>query len=231
MDHVLIVSATTDEKVTADVALMFGRAHQKNAEGRPPKFSTLVLKNLRGHAYMRNAAVKCLLDSPCDALWFVDGDALPGPDIFDLLAVPGDIVAAAMPYETQKGSCLILSDPDDLDSVAEAPNVPVFDCQAVGTGCTIIQRAVLEDERMRLPDIYERPDGVLLSRKDEPTAVPAVFRYLWKPDGFTNMGEDWDFTYRASKLGYRVRFVRDVEVGHLKPLDLRLVSARDLVPA
>ena len=72
-----------------------------------------------------------------------------------------------------------------------------------GMGSTVIARKVLADHRMRTEN-----GGVFQTR----------YGHLGKPV----MGEDYDFCFRAQKLGYSVR-AWDAKMGHVKAVDLSLL--------
>lgn len=231
MKHILIATATMDLRLSTGVTRFFSQAHQRNSLPDGPRLSTLILEGVRGYAHMRNRACQALFASSCDGLWFVDGDTMPPPNAFDLLDVEGDVVAAAMPYETLTGAVMVLRDLDDLSSTKAIPPGDVLNATAVGCGFTLIRRSVLEDPRLRWASSYCRQDGSVRDLADDPNAAPAIFRYHFKPDGDTDMGEDWDFTYRASRLGYRVRLHRGVECDHLKTVGILARSPREEVLA
>lgn len=230
MQHVLLTTATMDYRLSSGVTRMFAMAHARNSSS-DVKISTHILEGIKGYAHMRNRACQVLFSSPCDVLWFVDGDVIPPDDVFDLLNTEGDIVAATIPYETLQGAYLKLSDVEDLDSFVEAPTgSPVLDVTCVGTACTWFRREVLEDKRLWWPTKYQRQDGSWRDLDDDPTAAPPIFRFHRKPDGDIDMGEDWDLSYRASKLGYAVRLDKRIECDHLKAVGIGQFSRRKDAP-
>jgi GT2 family glycosyltransferase len=49
---------------------------------------------------------------------------------------------------------------------------------------------------------------------------PALTQSLLTPNGFTYSSEDFDFCWRARKLGYKIALNTDLVVGHLQMIDL-----------
>ena len=218
MEHVLIATATMDKKVSSGIANLFSQVSAPGIK-QDYKFSTMVVENVRGFALMRNMVSGVFLKSPCDRLWFLDNDVLPAANVLDLLDVDGDVVAGVVPFQhCTSGAYLKLRDLDDLSSRTEdyTGTGTLLDVTCVGTACTWIRREVLEDPKMHLGRDYVRPDGRADRLGDE--EPPSIFRYNWLPNGDTMMGEDFDFSYRASRLGYRVRYDGRVVCDHVKTL-------------
>lgn len=160
--------------------------------------------------FARNCLVKSFLESDCEKLWMIDDDLAPPDAAWAMASTPGDIVSGlylvpfrhpdtgqwrVMPTAYKETGGVLHS----LEMPQQAGPYPV---DAAGTGCLIISRKVLEDTRMRFVNT------------DNPTdPVPAVFQYQRAPNGRDIMGEDIDFTRRATKLGYSVvldtRFMYD----------------------
>jgi hypothetical protein len=218
-EHILAVTGTVDGMVSAGVTDTFCRMQAQNSFGGI-KFTTCILRDMQDYAYMRNAAAKLLFDSDCSRLWFFDNDIVPEDDILDLLDIDADIAGAAVPFEScMTGAYLRLSDLDDLESRRDPPDEGVpFSVTGLGMGCTWIRREVLEDKRMRYSSDYERRDGTIMQLQD--SEPPPLFQFHRKPNGAVNMGEDFDFTYRAAKLGYSVKIVPSIVCGHIKTRDI-----------
>lgn len=221
MEHILIVTATMDRMVSSGLANFFAAVHAQNAGSKKYKFSTLILENIVGYALMRNKASKHFLASDCERMWFIDNDVMPADNALSLLDVEGDIVAAVVPFvHCAAGAYLKLDDVNDLTTRDEHYFLSghLMDVTCVGTACTIIKRRVLEDPAMRYSRDFIRRDGKPdRLNDDEP---PAIFKYHYLPNGGTNMGEDFDFSYRASKLGYRVVYDGRVVCDHVKTIPI-----------
>lgn len=227
MEHILMVTATTNKMVSSGLTNLWGAVHEQNAGSKKYKFSTLILENINGYALMRNTASKRFLESVCDRMWFWDNDVVPADNALTLPDVDGDIVAATYPFvHCTSGAYLKVDDLGDLSTRNSdcVPGGTLMDVTCVGTGCTIIRREVLEDRRMHYSRDFIRMDGKPDRLGDnEP---PAIFRYHYLPHGGTLMGEDYDFCYRASKLGYRVRHDGRVVCDHVKTMALLEVIER-----
>ncbi len=225
-EHILIVTATMDKMVSSGLASFFGAVHAQNGTTEY-KFSTLVLENIAGYALMRNIASKHFLESDCDRLWFIDNDVMPAANVLSMLDVDADICAAVVPFvHCTSGAFMRVSDLDDLSTIDKKYYSvgTLEDATCVGTACTWIKRKVLEDPGMYYSRDYIRRDGKPdRLNDDEP---PAIFQYHYLPHGGTMMGEDFDFTYRASKLGYRVRYDGRVICDHVKTMALLEVIER-----
>jgi hypothetical protein len=228
VEKILIATATMDKMVSSGLASLFAAVHEQNhREDRRYEFSTLILENIQGYALMRNMASKAFLDSDMDRLWFWDNDVVPADNALDMLDVDADICAAVVPFvHCTSGAYMKVEDLDDLSSMSAeyGSTGSLLDVTCVGTACTWIKRRVLEDPGMYYSRDFVRPDG----RKDRlnDDEAPCIFQYHYLPNGGTNMGEDFDFTYRASKLGYRVRYDGRVVCDHVKQMALLEVIER-----
>ena len=220
--------------------------HNMNADPECPwSFTVCIEQNKRPVYYARNCIVGRFLESDCERLWFIDADMLPPPTAFQVLHAEGDIVAARM-YAIKRNAdqsprlelCAFKYVEDDkkFHSIAPIPGVtPVIcDVDAVGTGCTVVRRKVLEDKRLWGESTYDwngKQGDVLQEKDDEGTSAPPIFRWHEKPNGKPLRGEDLDFTWRAKQLGYSVRVNPGADCGHIKSMNLddSLLLARQIV--
>jgi hypothetical protein len=220
MEKVLIVTATLDKTVSTGVSMMFQNAHELNQQQNKFRFATGIIEKVVGHAYMRNKAVQAFLETDFDRLWFVDNDVLPPNDVFTILEIDADIVSAFVPTDEMKTPYLHFKDLQNIQSLTHSPNKGngVMDVHCVGMACTWIKRRVLEDKKMLYSPRFRHADGswMRLEKHD----APPIFRYRWKPNGGSLFTEDFDFCYRASKLGYKVKLESDVICGHVKTVDV-----------
>lgn len=189
------------------------------------RFSIFTASGIKfGVDLARNTIVKHFLGQPTfDRLWMIDEDITPEEDVFQILDLDADIVAPMMPvmkFERSEGKFSFdlayaagnFTDINDLSTEVEpdlTKGKPV-EVDMVGTGCTVIRRAVLEDKRMWFND-----DDL------EEGDPPPVFRYHKKSNGSHRLGEDADFSVRARKLGYKIMLHTGVFVGHMRWVDLQ----------
>lgn len=162
----------------------------------------------------RNTCAEEFLKSGQEWLWFVDTDTVFAPDVLPRLLALADpvkrpVVSAAVPIGGR--------DPRDRTQVTGIPELfwaayrsdpvgglkpisvrePVGECErvdAVGTGCVLIHRSVLE------------------------AVGPGPFCEL--SSGNAVMGEDLAFCRRADALGIPVHIAGRVRVGHAKVVTL-----------
>lgn len=191
-----------------------------------------------GHSpveYARNIMCGQFLRSECDKLWFIDEDMLPESSVVRLLHSDADIIAARM-YKFDHpnpeagktvglGLCAMMKAKNGLyQPVLPSLGDPAIqDCDAVGTGCTVIARRVLEDRRMWSDNIYTKADGVTEDGNVDPGRgdyAPYIFRFRRAPNGMGIMGEDIDFCERAKALGYSIKVDLNAGCGHFKPIDI-----------
>jgi hypothetical protein len=189
--------------------------------------------------YARNLLTRRFLETTCEWLYFVDTDMLPPENPFDLIrsATLGDfdiVVGQALSFrhktaresEGMKLCAFIYNDHEKgFRPVQPGPRERIKPCDAAGTGCMVIHRRVLEDPRLHLDPDYVGLDGALHSLNDDDyksTAdwAPALFRTIRRPNGHALRGEDIDFTWRATQLGYRLAIDLGVRFGHLKRIDI-----------
>jgi hypothetical protein len=199
----------------------------QNRGGR--RYQFLRTKRAQPVEFARNLLVQEFLKTDCDRLWFLDADMLPAPPFSArILDIEGDIVGAAVPIirSNQIITNTFLRNDNSPSGVGTAiptdPTVTMIEgVDAVGTGCMVIKRKVLEDSRMRLPGEYRDQKGKKqhLGKDD----APPIFRFRRKPNGAPLSGEDVDFCLRAKKLGYSVTADYNMDFGHLHLHDIRVI--------
>ena len=238
---VFVAVLTISETVHMSIAEFLADAQRQNYLSKAVKFSSGIFNGISGYANARNTVAQYFLDkTDYEWLWFIDDDIVLPRNALDLLQVgEADIIAALMPTiktvihnideETEKRKmnvsipfCLSrFEDLDDLDSITYIDvekESGIVEVDVVGMGCTLIHRSVLEDRRMVCSPEYARPDGKVAVLTDEEPKVR--FQYHTRPNGRLIMGEDYNFCWRARKLGYKVKANLDVFCGHLKNMDL-----------
>lgn len=177
----------------------------------------------RGVAFARNQFIKLMRENEeLDKLWFWDQDVVPSKQSMELLVLEADIAAGIYPafqskeftgneteqlfygaYHRNEAKEWIFSDIDPEGS-------PIQNVEGVMMGCTVLDGKMLRDKRMD----YHEPV------KD----IPCVFKDLRSPNGRHMGTEDLDFCSRAVDLGYKVQINRNVRCGHLKEMDMEIMS-------
>ncbi len=232
----MVAVPTMTNRVTIQITGLLDALRQASLEPDPPFNLKFAISH--GHSpveYARNILVGHFLRSDCDKLWFIDEDMIPDPTVSQLLYSDADIIAARM-YKFDHpnpergtsvglGLCAMNKGPNGLYK----PILPMLgdpsvqDCDAVGTGCTVIARRVIEDRRMWSPNVFTTADGQTVDGNEMPVAgdyAPAVFRIQRGPNGCGIMGEDIDFCERAKALGYSIKVDLNAACGHFKPIDI-----------
>ena len=188
----------------------------------PFSFSYLPVIGYKPQAFAMNTAVRAFLNTKAEWLWFVDADMEPPEDWYALMqyADTHDMIAGTFFAHDldEQGAvrlkvCAFLR--DEFGVPMTNPAAVGKDADASGSGCLLIHRRVLEDERMLR---Y----GSLTGPSDEPDWAPAFFEDRRAPNGRVLAGLDTEFTGRATSLGYRLK----VHMGGLwdQVEDLRLGS-------
>lgn len=143
----------------------------------------------------RNQVVKDFLNSDCDYLLKIDHDTVPLRNPLGLIDLDKDIIG--LPYPQIKGNdlgWLVMDKVKDGYKQTKKPRKGLQEVDAVGSGCVLIHRRVLE-------------------RVEEP------FVRKWK-DGFPILGLDFYFCEKAKKAGFEVWTHWDYPCSHYKEVDL-----------
>lgn len=185
--------------------------------------------------YARNVLCGAFLRSDCEKLFFIDEDMIPEASVVRLLHSDADIAAARMykfdhpnPLEGKTvglGLCAMTRKANGMyqPKTPELGESAIQECDAVGTGCTVIQRHVIEDRRLWTDNVYTTADGVIIDGNVPPETgdyAPAIFRYQRGPSGVGIMGEDVDFCERAKALGYSIAVDLNAICGHFKSINV-----------
>ena len=159
-------------------------------------------------AHNRNQIVKRFLESDSDYLLMIDSDTVPERNPLDLVIMDKDVVGLPTPVW-------------DVSTYPEFPiyinvmrsrehqyvpwilkgNEGLLEVDAVGTGCMLIRREVLE--RVRAP-----------------------FERFWDEDGIQVMGLDWAFCRKAKAEGFGIYTETSYTCSHWKTIDLAQVLSR-----
>lgn len=153
-------------------------------------------------AHNRNSIVQDFLQSPVyDYLVMIDGDNVPPLNFLNLIDFQKDVLGAlCFCYQQNMIAPLALERKSDgmyrpIDLYGKSGMV---ECDAVGTGCIILSRKVLEAVRKPFMNIYDA-DGIK----------------LW--------GLDIEFCKRAKEKGFKVYCHLDYPCDHWATVNLRLI--------
>ena len=151
---------------------------------------------LRPSSFNRNNIVEHFLKSDCDYLITIDNDTVPRKNPLDLVFHDKDIIG--LPYPQVKGNeigWLVMDKEGDRYRQVNLKNKKgLIECDAVGSGCMLIARRVLE-------------------------AVVVPFERKWV-DGVPVKGHDFYFCDKAKKMGFKVFTHLDYVCSHYKTVDL-----------
>lgn len=163
-------------------------------------------------AAARNQVVEAFLKGKAEYLWMVDTDILLKPDTLDqLLACQTDIVGAlyfSRPSITGDAEPVMWMRQPHGTLKRWAVDIPadrLMPVDATGAGCILIHRDVLEDVQDRF------------------AGRPLAFFQDVIENG-QDQGEDITFCVRTKALGYQTYVHTGIQVGHIKPSIVDLVS-------
>lgn len=150
-------------------------------------------------SYNRNDICKKFLETDYDYLLMLDGDCVPTDKLLDLADYDKDIIGGTCFGFTQKMIVPFAMrqrkdykyDVMDLDL-----NNGIVEVDAIGSGCMMIARRVLEK-------------------------LPHPFRNEYDPEGIKTKGLDFNFCRRAKLLGFRTWIDTDMLVSHWTTIDLK----------
>jgi len=176
----------------------------------------------------RNKIVRNFLSTDFDYLMMIDGDNIPPSNILALADFEKDIIGGlcfAQRYDNKRPVYIPLilnrtKDEKTLEKYSESQRkyryTPVelngteglMEVDAIGTGCIIMSRKVLEEPTMEYP-----------------------FKNLYDENGEKLIGLDLYFCRRAKELGYKVYCHTDYPIGHWSDQNLKMVygSLRALI--
>lgn len=177
-----------------------------NMTFQPSKYSYRPISN------NRNMIVRDFLNGGYDILIMIDDDNPPLSNIFELIPLNKDIIAAVTPGRDDRGIYWHVYDfSENYPEKIEYKRVPaerrkgLQQVGAVSTGCIIIQRHVLETLERPFEDLFDE-DGILISN------------------------DDMHFCHKAKQAGFEVWAHFDYICSHYKTVDLlqmlRLIQAQ-----
>ncbi|NCN41074.1 glycosyltransferase family 2 protein [bacterium] len=147
----------------------------------------------------RNKIVKAFLETDYHYLLMIDDDVVPPPNLLDLIKLGKDIVAAPCPQWHENDIYWVVMDyvPEEegYRQVGVDRRSGLEEVDAVGTGCILIKRKVLEN-------------------------IKAPFERKWDEDGIQALGHDFYFCQKAKEKGFEVYAHFDYPCRHYKRLDL-----------
>jgi len=154
----------------------------------------------------RNKIVQSFLEKKeYEYLLMIDGDIVPPLNILDLAVYQKDIIGATcFAYRQQALVPLVLEKQKGNPNLYTVMKVEgtegLIEADAVGTGCIMIHRRVLENKKLKHP-----------------------FKNYYDKDGIRNFGLDLSFCKRAKDLGYKVYCHLDFTCSHWTPMDLKMI--------
>ena len=158
----------------------------------------------------RNRIVADFLEhKECDYLFMLDGDIIPPDNILDLIDHQKDIIGGlCFAYRGRAIVPLILKEKENKSGKIENTSYDILDvdgnaglveCDAIGTGCMIMKREILERPEMRYP-----------------------FKNYYNEDGERILGLDLSFCKRAKNIGYKVWCHLNFACSHWTYMDLKM---------
>lgn len=222
--HLFVGIPSIDGRVTVELRRYLTSLEVCAAMGTLPfTVSTAEVTGIAPVEYARNVLCGMALSTPADRIVLIDADMKPEPTASRVLFSQADITVPRMYRFRHHGKNGIHQGPPELAACATVVRdgarldlIPEFDAKdahrvdACGTGFIMIRRHVLDDPRMR---VGEAEDD-----------VPAIFRMTRNAVGRITEWEDFDFSFRASRLGYVVVVDFAARCGHSKTLDLDSVA-------
>ncbi len=161
-------------------------------------------------AHNRGMIVKKFLEGDSDFLIMLDGDIIPPLDFLNLTKYDADIIGGTcfgfkgdgiVPLVVQKLPKKYIKNKTKEYKVLETKDPHgIKECDAIGTGCIVISRRVLE------------------ALKDD---APFVNEY--DKQGLRMVGLDFNFCRKAQKKGFKVYAHLDYVCSHWTEMDLRQI--------
>jgi len=162
--------------------------------------------NVQPTPVARNQIVKAFLDSNCEYLLMIDSNVIPPQNILDLALLDKDIVG---------GVCFICKDnklipvvlkevPNGFSVYDDLPSNTLMEVDAIGTGCIMIKRKVLEE--------WSQP----------------YFEFRFDVDGMLSIGEDFYFCQKAKSLSYNILVHTGYLCAHYSSVDLTGIAQKHL---
>jgi hypothetical protein len=158
-----------------------------------------------GVCHPRNMLVQKFLSTPAKILFFIDDDVVPRPTVMKMLAHLDQYDIVGAPYPLVHPPLVPIPTPCAFKEVRKAGYVPLDDifmlrgiqeCEALGTGCMMIKREVLEHE------------GIM------------PFKLGVDDKGIMKVSEDILFCMKAKEAGFRIGADFDQVADHCHILSL-----------
>ena len=145
----------------------------------------------------RNKIVLKFLEGDWDYLLMIDDDTVPHNNPLDLISHDKDIIGYPYPQWNERDIYWLAMDQDGdgYKSILPDRRHGLQPVDALGTGCILIKRKVLE-------------------------AVKAPFMRKWSEDGIAELGLDFYFCQKAKDAGFEVWCDWRAPCSHFKTLDL-----------
>ena len=238
-EKVLIGLACPDGTLSAELQdYLAVLGHASESGQLPYEFAIARVDRQRPVAYAENLLVGKFLASGCDRLWLLAADAIPYPSTHRLLELDVDLALGwswlFKPSEAgQTLPTLARNVLREADATGTAFSSVDFDPNSAepltgivaGMHSAAIRRRVFDSPGMRLPadwtDSAGRPRR--LSR-DDPGYAPPYFRTLYRPDGYVERTDDFDFCWRARQAGFSVALHPGSFSGHARLGDVGIFA-------
>lgn len=151
-------------------------------------------------SYNRNKLVKDFLETDADFLLMLDDDCIGDERLIKLADYDKDVIGGVCFGFMQQQIipfCLTKNEMGTYDLSDEfSLNTGVIEVDAIGSGCMMIKREVLEN-------------------------IPSPFLNEYDPEGIKTAGLDLAFCRRAKEQGYRIWCNTDLLVSHWTTVDLK----------
>jgi len=149
----------------------------------------------------RNKMVQEFLAGSCDYMMMIDSDIVPPPTVLAFADFEKDIIAAKcyMYQQSMVAPVIFKRKSDGMYTPINAESSSgLIEVDAVGTGCIMLSRKVLEE-------------------------IKAPFLNEYDQDGIKLWGLDIAFCRRAKEKGYKVYAHLDYDCCHWQPINLRIM--------
>lgn len=151
----------------------------------------------------RNKIVQEFLATDCDYLLMIDDDIVPPDNILNLADFQKDVISPiCFAFQQNMVAPLIMRmEPEGTYTVANYKGYEgLVETDAVGAGCLMVARRVLENPEMKAP-----------------------FEDIFDADGVRKYGQDLAFCQKAKKLGYGVFCHLDYACDHFVVMNLKKI--------
>lgn len=212
---VVLVILSKDGLIEAPYLVFRTKLQELSANPNHPFLYDIgVVRGVSPAVRAHNFAVKIFQQQKGDFLWIWADDMTPTVSSIKVmeLADKADIVHLSVYNWIRKlgGRMMLLAGVKgsgyDFEVLNVHPSSEPYEIDAVGTGGTLINRKVFDDPRM------------LVHPEQGPEDPAVYFQDIYTPSMRRLMGHDFDFTWRAKKLGYKVMVHPGANADHRKSI-------------